>query len=272
MSERETVIEKVQKLLSLADEQGGGTEAERLNAAEKAQALILKHNLDTLELEAETDSGPEFVEEREDLDAQSDHWKGDLYSRLGKTVNVHVHYRRIYGQKSKRTYVLIGRVDSIAYVKSLAAYLVPYLETECAAELIKAKAGPERVCPTCHGQGYVGWDFANCKSCKGKGSKKIHARTFKTSFYDGAIWKIDERLKEQKAKQERESGNTSTALVRNDESALAEYVRDQHSGLRSARNTRSYDRGALNAGTNAGQNADLSGRAKVGRGRGALTA
>lgn len=273
MTQRETVIERVQKLLALSEEEGGGTEAERLNAAEKAQALITKHNLDTLELEADQNGAPEFVEDFTEFNTMSDHWKGSLYHAIGRAVNVQVHYRRSF-KKSDRTYVLVGRSDSIAYVKELAAYLTPYLEIECESELVKAQEGPERVCPKCSGSGseWTRWGYEDCSSCKGKGYKKPHARTFKNSFYDAAIWRIGARLEERKQQQEDEAGDFSKALVRNDEAALNKFIEDRHGKMKAAYTNRNRDAGATRAGSAAGDNADLSGSAKITKSRGALPA
>ena len=267
MSNRETIIEKVQKLLALSDEEGGGTEAERLNAAEKAQDLILKHNLDVLEIEAEQNTGPEFVEDFEDFDKMTDHWKGSLFAAIGKTVNVQTLYRS-GNSKSQRRYILIGRQDSIEYARSLSNYLIPYLETECEAALIQSKdSGETAPCSKCGGLGY---SWHECSSCKGTGRKKVNARVFRNSFYDSAVARIRTRLIERKRSQE-EAGDFSTALVRNDEAALSRFVKNKHN-VRKSYTKRSRSAAATAAGANAGNNADLSGNAKVGNTRGALTA
>jgi hypothetical protein len=270
MSERESVIERVQKLLALSDEAGGGTEAERLNAAEKAQDLILKHNLDVLEIEAEQNTGPEFVEDFEDFDKMTDHWKGSLFAAIGKTVNVQTLYRS-GSSKSQRRYILIGRQDSIEYARSLTNYLVPFLETECEAALIKSKDDGETTrCSRCQGYGLDPYKFGSCSSCKGVGQKKVNARVFRNSFYDSAVSRIRTRLIERKREQE-ETGDFSTALVRNDEAALDRFVKDKHR-VRKSYTKRSRSAAATAAGASAGNNADLSGNAKVGTTRGALTA
>lgn len=263
MSERESVIERVQKLLALAAEEGGGTEAERMNAAAKAHALMAKHNLEMLEVEAASGEGPMFGEDTERFTAMKDHWKGLLLASIGKSVNVHVHYSS--ESKAVRNFTLVGRPDSIAFCRSLAAYLIPDLEIQCEADFVKARNdGAERRCGKCRGTGVAGW--YKCSSCNGTGRRPIDRCVFRRSFYEAAVHRIHQRLLEQKAQEEQEAGETGMSLVRNDEANLARYVREQHGPMRSSRPRRSTSSAeGHRAGSVAGQNADLSGGKSMGR-------
>lgn len=271
----QNVIEKIQKLLALADEQGGGTEAERLNAAEKAQDLLLRHNLDLAQIEERTGEGPSFERETMDFTKMADHWRGTLASVIGETVNVHVHYRRT-GRKSHRSYFLVGREDSIQYVRSMVDHLAPYFDTACESAFIAAKGEGEQMrCGKCKGFGWIRdsytWAHDTCPSCKGEGQRPVDKRVFRSSFYNAAIFRVGARLEERQRKYEESLPSVGTDLIRNDAAALTAYVNDEFNIRKAYSRSSSHSKAGAKAGATAGANADLSGSSKLSH-RKALTA
>lgn len=264
---RESAIDKVRKMLALAAEDSGASEAERMLAAQRAQEFMFRHNLDALEIEADEGSGPEFGRDEELIVGMANHWRGRLLASIGRQVNVHVHFRGGRDRK-RRTYVMVGRPDQVAFVRELANYLIPYLELECEAALRQAIAeGQTQECWKCHGEGVIhdrDMSFASryCSACDGVGERPVHTRTFRGSFYEAATSRIGTRLYTQRREMERaaeEASPTGMELVRNDRAALESYVEQTFPDLRTGRASRgSYSPGGVAAGHAAGDRADLS--------------
>lgn len=282
---RESAVDKIRKLLALANDPGA-TEAERLLAAERAQDFMLRHNIAELELEQSTGDRPEFVEDRGDvIEGQANFWQGDLAYSIGRAVgDVEGFYVPI--SRTKRRQVLFGRADSIAFVRELVDYLTPFLQIECDAALIKAKAEAPRTwpCDECDGEGEVyvpdhSMDFRGayrrCPDCGGKGylDNQVNTRRFRSSFYDAATTRIRNRLYAQRRDLEAQivaqqgSSGTGMELVRRDRNALKEAFRDANPDLVSSRSSRGGDIGGATAGSAAGARADLSPGSKLPGGR-----
>lgn len=266
---RTSAIEKVRKMLALAAEDSGATEAERMLAARRAQEFMFRHNLDVLEVEALDDTGPEFIREDERIEGMRHHWRGRLLTVIGRRVNVHVHYEQ-YRSKKIRSYVMVGRPESIAFVRQLAAYLIPYLETECEAALIHALAEGETMdCTRCDGLGClpdrdIGYAPAECPTCDGEGVKPVTSRTFRNSFFREAVRRIDFRLYDQQQEIQQDVPDTSMALVRNEKAALDEHVNDVYPDLQTGRGSRGgFSAVGAASGAIAGDRADLSPGAKL---------
>jgi len=281
---RESAIEKVRKMLALASD-AGATEPERMLAAERAQAFMLRYNIETLELEQQlTGERQEFVEDRDALiEGQSNFWKGDLLYAIGLGVgDVEGFYLPI--TRTKRRQVLIGRPDAIAFVRELAAYLTPFLEIECEAALIAAKAaaaGERIACDECDEDGEVyvpdrssGFSgrYVACPDCGGKRYTvdSVNTRRFRSSFYDAALARIRNRLAKQRLKLEQDladaegtGAGSGMALVRIERDALKQHMKDHHSDLRSSSSTRGGDYRGHVAGSVAGERADLAPGSKI---------
>lgn len=279
------VVEKVRKLLALANDPGA-TEAERLLAAQRAQEFMLRHNIAELELEQSSGQRTEFAEDRGDvIEGQANFWQGDLAYEIGRALgDVEGFYVPI--SRTKRRQVLFGRPDSIAFARELVSYLTPFLQIECEAALIKAKAEPRREwpCDECDGEGEVyvparsmgfyGRDRP-CPDCGGRGylDNSVNTRRFRTSFYDAAIRRIGTRLRQQRhaleaqvARQQDATG-TGMELVRRDREALKQAFREANPDLVSSRSRRGGDVSGAVAGAAAGARADLSPGSKLPGGR-----
>jgi hypothetical protein len=166
--------EKIAKLLRLADD-AGATEAERLNAAGKAQNLMLKYAIQELDLEPEQRTDVTHA----DRVFRGPHewairWRGSLLHSIAKANRCRT-YR--VGAKSNATTHhsrVIGTPDDIRFVLSLYDWLAPWIESEAQRELTAA------------------WQL-------GEPGTKTNAQRAKwrASFAFGAAGRIGERLQEQ---------------------------------------------------------------------------
>jgi hypothetical protein len=261
---RESAIEKVRKMLALAAEDSGATEPERMLAAQRAQEFMFRHNLDVLEIEAREDTGPEFTRDAERIEGMRHHWRGRLLAVIGKRVNVHVHYETSRS-KAIRSYVMVGRPDSIAFVRELAAYLIPYLEAECEASLIRALAEHEQVeCTRCDGLGFIEdrdmtYASQECPACDGTGEKPVTSRVFRSSFFQSAVVRIDHRLYQQQREIQADVPEQSMALVKNESAALKQHIEDAYPDLTRGRSGGGgFSPAGSAAGSVAGDRADLT--------------
>lgn len=123
MSDRDSIIEKVQALLSKVPERGA-TEAEAASALEMAHKLLLRHNLSMAEVEDVKAEEGQVIEQREDAVAAdgtprrgSTGWQGILATVIGKHFFVRV-------LANRGTLYFIGRPDNVAAVRELNAWVV----------------------------------------------------------------------------------------------------------------------------------------------------
>jgi hypothetical protein len=227
VSERETIIERIRKLLSLADEHGGGTEPERHAAVERAQHLMLKYQIEERELAgaAGRSALPGIESSAVGVFSRGQYWRGDLLHEIGKTVTVDAIF---YTGPSGRRFSLVGRPDAIAYVRTLAAWIEPQLIRDCAAALDATRRNR--------------YEFT-----------AGDVRAFKRTFYTTAIVTIGDRL--EAAGREVLQTDGGMALVRSDRAALKEFYGDDAPKLTEAAPLRDLD--AMLLGQRAGQNADI---------------
>lgn len=198
------VLSKIEKLLALASEEGGGTEAERNNAAEKAQRMMLEHriSLDDLEKAKGREALPGIERASLGQIKQSDYWYYLLLHAIGEEVQVDAIYR---GDLGTKRVTLVGRPDMIEYVRVLGEWLKPQLEAECARALIEAKRAPNSQ-----------WERM---AIYGPGELSAVTMRFKRSFYEAAVAKISHRL----SMARRAAGEKGMALVRSDRAAIDEF-------------------------------------------------
>jgi len=131
----ESAVQKVRKLLDLANEQSGGTEAERDLAMQRAQEIMLKHGLEMAAIDAAgQDHSRDVSEERYDI--MEEDWQRRLLDEIARGSFA----RTYYYQGSKRT-VIVGRPEQVAFVKTLYQWLLPQLE---AAAVKTAKSYDKR--------------------------------------------------------------------------------------------------------------------------------
>ncbi|MEH3055574.1 MAG: DUF2786 domain-containing protein [Patulibacter minatonensis] len=226
---REDIIDRILKLLAMADENSGASENERMQAAERAQRLMLEHQIEALELEQDDQGAVRFTEEEEQVNGRRQQWQTDVYFAVGAGVGIHVHQTWKVGHSHNKRIVLVGRPEAVALVRSLSRSLIVWLKSECALELaaatnVGAKASPDR---------------------------------WRRSFYLGAARRIGHRLTEQRERGEQQYQGTGVELVLADRAALDAHVREQHGEIGTAPARGDIDTVALLTGDAAGDRAAL---------------
>lgn len=235
MTDRENIVRKIQALLSLADETGGGTEAECALAAARAQALMLKHRVEERELGSVNRSalpGVECVEVG--VFPIGRFWYGDLLGSVGEPVAVTWHYVAL----SSATWRIhcVGRPDMIAYTRLVTDWIAPQLQYECDLALVRRK----RVA-------------ADEWSPWGPGD----TIRFRKSFYRGACARIRARL------QEAMDVEPGTDLIISDRAAVDEF--NERLGIQMVAHNRQIDVYAETEGDEAGGRVDIDPRNKIDR-------
>lgn len=275
---RDSVIDKVRKLLALAAEGNGATPAERENAQRRAADLMTRHDLATHELDT-ADRGT-IGEDRDTIDGMTEQWRGELGGRVCVAMGGDWFYTPI--SRSRRAYTLVGRPDTIEFARVLTNTLIPWLEVEANIACATAQAkGDTGTCSRCDGHGETrrlkGGGYSDdvhvCPTCDGTGTVPLNARVFKREFYDAATRRIAARL----SKQRRDTANevkgkgTGVALVKNDRAAIDAYY--DSIGLKlsssSGRTTGGTASGRA-SGRDAGDRASLAPTRTVDAGRGTL--
>lgn len=233
MSNETKIIQRIQKLLALADEDGGGTEAERDNAMRRAQELMFKHDLDMASIEGTADI--KFVEGDMTFTQERDHWRGRLFYHIGQALGAKG-FQTKYSRGHMRM-VLVGQPDTVRFAEILTDWIIPQLTRECEVALVKAK----------------------------QDDPGTHARTFRNAFYDHATARISDRLEAQQDDVEASQGDTGMELVLVRNAALDAHM-EKYSLRSGSSSSRGGDWNGARAGSAAGNRADLNPSNKVGRG------
>jgi hypothetical protein len=118
----ESAINKVRKLLDLAAEESGGTEAERDLAMQRAQEIMLRHGLEMAMIDAASEDHSRDVGQ-EQFEVMEEDWRRTLLDQIARGAFA----RTYYYDRSKRT-VIVGRPEQVAFVKELYHWLIPQLE------------------------------------------------------------------------------------------------------------------------------------------------
>jgi hypothetical protein len=237
MKEREmpvdgTLKERVAKLLRLASNDGA-TEAEALNAMEKAQKLCLAHNIELASISLEENHGSISIDvERECIDIEgSGKWRRNLANAVamaygGECVFTNNEY---YGHSVKlHVFAPEGVYPSIVHT---FRFIEKWIEET------------------------VDWEFAISETT-------VHGRRWKNSWILGAVNRISVRLQENSKKQESEVNPNALVKIKND----VEKAKDEAFPNARKESSRSrIDGDAYNKGKAAGNNADL-GNSKIGVG------
>jgi hypothetical protein len=279
-AKHDAVISKITKLLALGADGSGATSAEREQAQRRAADLMARYQIAQLDLD-DAKQGT-ISEDRVPIDGMTDGWRGALPGRIAKAMGGDVYTTTV--NRTRKTYHIVGRPETLAFARTLTDALIPWLEIECESSLQHAiSRGATGTCSRCDGAGETrrlkggGYtdDVHTCPTCDGTGIVPLNRRVFRREFYDAATRTIAGRLRAQRAKTANEVGGQgkSTDLVRSDKAAIERYYEDAGLKLRSvsSRVTGGAADG-LNAGRDAGTRADLKPNSKVGKGRAALPA
>jgi hypothetical protein len=226
VTDRDSIIEKVQAMLAKVPERGA-TEAEAATALEMAHRLLVKHNLSMAEVETITEEAGQVVEEC-DLGIGANgallrntrqSWQGALATVIGRHFFVQV--LCFHG-----TLIFIGRFDNVATVRELNAWIVGQV-SRLALE-------------ACHEEGRVA----------------RYEKTWIRSCRIGIVMRIHERLEAMVAA--RAAGDVKMrALVVRYDNENAKYVKDRYGRPKSAPPVRGLNLEAVAAGLETGDSVSL---------------
>jgi len=184
----EKVIERIKKLLALADKNKNSSAAEAESAAAKVQELLQDYGLSLAQVTASERNADAMTDrEKAETDRRAMYkWQRELMAALAKG-NFCIHFvqeklvertlksRRHLGLKKSTFHVLIGRTINIQGTIALYDYLVKSIGREAARH---------------------GYD---------------HGTSDNALFFDGAVSRLSERLFAQRAKREREEAEAEAA-------------------------------------------------------------
>ena len=184
--ENQKIIERIQKLLALSQ---SSNEHEAAAALAKAQALLVEHNLTMAQVQARTGVKSSYVREVWWL-AGADMWRRDLLTQLARFSFCDVVYWRGTPKVS-----VVGESENIQAVRVMYLFIEEQLERFAAS-------------------GFQTYQRRGGQS---------HMRSWKTSFYQGALHTIGQRLRAERATLEA-STNACRALLVLKETDLKEAV------------------------------------------------
>ena len=162
MDTKDKVIEKIKKLLILADKNKNSNLEEATAAAEKAQALMEKHRIEQAMLNIQDALGLEQLND----EGLPNNWKVFLAFVLAKHNGCYIIKSQDYDQDNK--VLIVGEYQDIKSIQTIYKYLVLELNRLCIASIIRYQAV----------------------------TKHLPNKDFAESFYTGAIQTIDCRLQE----------------------------------------------------------------------------
>ena len=197
MNTNKDILEKIRKLLRLADTSRGATESEAQLALAKAQELMTRHNIDSALLRMERgESGPGFTVDKGKVDLPKTLNPADLM--ILSLLQAHFNVKTILMPNGRGTPVdIIGAPADIDF----AIYVFHYLRQT----------------------------FFRCWN----EFKRVHADPDKSSYYRGLRDGLNTALKEAKQRAEESYGNDERqtyGLVLVDQQAAIKHYVDEHYG------------------------------------------
>lgn len=208
----DNILEKIRALLRLASD-SGATEHEASLAMERAQALLLKHNLDMADIDVK-DDGFSFEVLDEEFNIGKANWRSTLLGMIARQNFCRV----ITHTGTGRPPSIIGRKYNIEVVQELSLWLAGQLDSLVMADI--------------NAREFLG-EFVD--------------RTWKDSFLYGAINRIKERLIEANSNND---GQTQALVVCLDEENNS-FIKDAYPNLGS-RSYSILNAEAYNQGVSAG--------------------
>lgn len=233
--ELDTIEERIRLLLALAHD-AGATEAEASLAMERAHALLLKHNLDMIEVEANgKDAKVQTIVDEEFTIDYAGNWRLALTNVLAKH-----NYCRCIGTGGTGCRI-IGRSHNVAVTKDMSLWIQGQV-----ADL-----------------SYERWAIES--SGVGDGVGEIQERDWKDGFAFGIITRLKERLAEQKAHEEGLDSNVR-ALVVDFAKENEAFINEAYGELINTRTT--FNSQAYGVGVTAADRVSLSPSSRQVRGEG----
>jgi len=159
---KDKIIEKIKKLLILADKNKNSNIEEAAAAAEKAQALMEKHRIEQAMLNIQDALGLEQLDDA----GLPNNWKVFLAYVLAKHNGCYIIKSQDYEKDNK--VLIVGEIGDIKSIQTIYRYLVLEMNKLCIAAIMKYQSL----------------------------AKKLPSKDYAESFYTGAIQTIDYRLSE----------------------------------------------------------------------------
>jgi hypothetical protein len=214
MVDTDKLIDRVRKLLALAGNNPNVHEAAL--AAERAQKLIMEHNLHIADINEESTSFSSFTQE-----SKVDPWRRILAGAVADSMNGHVWFERSQRGKSEGKFIFSGSNDTPEAISFLFMYISEQLEALYILDYILNKSN-------------------------------IHGKTRRSAWFAGSVEVIINRLRKRKQNIESDPSNSKALIL--SKNALEKWIKDQFPDLCNApasispRDDDAYDRGRKAAG------------------------
>jgi len=238
--ERSALIDRIQKLLNLADGARNNSVAEAATAAALAQKLMLEHQLSLAEVQIDPEgptADPVIEIVGEQTDKRTPSWLAGLLFAVGRANGC-----RVIRFRHQHKLTVIGPRSATETTVYLYQYLGREIERLCQRDKPKTLRGPlGSTVPVDHG----------------------YSKQWCQAFRLGAVDEVGRRLvaarQEQIATVAPARTATCTALVRRQDAAVATYMATHHPKLRTGRGPTCTNGGAYAAGRRAGGEINLGG-------------
>jgi hypothetical protein len=266
----EDIVERIRKLLRLAED-AGATEAEAAAALERANALLIRHNL-SMDAIAVSNGEKPAVGERHISAGWAGSWRGSL---LGILARHNLCSPFISREGKSETVIVVGRPANVDATHAMYEWIADQLERLAAEEwlLISRTQRENRVsgkawCPECQDwadETYRELGRLHCSECDTRvlpSRPTVHGFSWKTAFYRGAVLRIFHRLQEQREAVQADA--PVTALVLRTEHENADWIRKHHGALRKGKSrSRRYLADAYERGQQRGGEVTLAPQARL---------
>ena len=129
MTSRDKIIEKIQKLLRLAEK--AGTEEEAALASQRAHEFLAKHNIDIAEVAQKSDEEFKLIEEHQVVERYNEQWRRLIMAACAELYFCKYFFRKtkVDGVNSSRLqsgvkHCFLGKPHNVAVAKEMGTYLV----------------------------------------------------------------------------------------------------------------------------------------------------
>jgi len=243
----DTIVARIQKLLALA---GSSNENEAALAAEKAQELMLKHNISMAILNAKGNKndiiGVGEITIDENTRAQ---WKITLANTVAKSMGGKVIFTP-WSRWNEGALHFFGPTDALPVMVDLYRFLKRQIDGASVVALKEYKLNPD-----------IEWDTG----------KPVHGKTYRNNWIRGCVSRLGRRLTVAYSKQVNETEGAANALVvvgnRVDDLIKETYGKTRTHTTRPTYNQRGYQDGHRAGGhMNLGQTQVGHGRHQIGAG------
>ena len=238
--EKESILNRIQKLLKMSTE-NGASENEAMLAADKAQKLLQEHNLSIADIKDDSQAEPM---DSEDVEVDRDLWKGYIRNATAKlyfcktytTMKLDTHYKKV------KVITFVGRKSNRMVATEMCKYFINTVDRLAAEE------------------------FKEVPGSRATINRMAHA------FKQGAASKLSARLRERYEEIAPEyipQGNPDglPVLYKNEQMAITKWLEQKGIRLRSAKSSMSirdrvaYSRGS-EKGNGIGINTQINARTK----------